>query len=807
MYAQISTVGIGNANDTLLNILEGRLDFYRNNNPVEKVYLHTNSDVYITGEDIWFSGYVVLGANYAYSTSKLLYVDLVSPKGEIIHSQTQELFQGRTDGVISLPNDLVSGKYQLRAYTHWMRNDVDDAFFFSKLVEIASEEQLKDITNTYTASTDLQFFPEGGYAVAGLEGVIAFKAIGKDGLAKSVEGNIIDSKGNMVAFMKTVFQGEGFFYLTPKRNEQYTAVLTDGTKYPLPEVMDEGYAMTVNSDYTDYINIKVQATERLRDQPFYFIVHTRQKLFHKGKYYFNDKGALHFKAPTKGLPTGVVTMTLLDGEKRPWSERIVFVNHRDELKISVTPNQTVFDKRDEVSLDIEVTDAQGEPVKVDMSIAVTDYDQIQKGNHDMNMLNYIYLQSDIRGYIANPGELFNAQNRREKQKLDLTLLTHGWRRFVWNDVWEKKTYEKQFKVQNGLKVSGTAYVNKKQKPLQNKIVEVFCRSAQGIMIYNALTDDQGRFEVDNLNLRGEIAFEFKAFRADNRPYSNLQVVLDKEKIALPSSNYSVNQQSIEHNGALSNAKTYREYALRSRYADSIYNEGILLNEVQLKAKFKPKTVEERRQTEPNYGIEPDATIFSEDVPGAFRVSDLLIGRVAGVMVSGDGSITIRGGASNRGGGPLWVLDNVIVPESMIESFPVQDIERIEVLKGASTSMYGVRGAGGVILIYTYRGVRPDSVERETAYVVPEEHKIYGHGISKEFYSPKYDVEEDLQNKPDYRATLYWNSSVVTDDNGKATVRFFNSDIAKKIQVSIETMSVNGIPGAYLTTFSSENGMK
>jgi hypothetical protein len=70
------------------------------------------------------------------------------------------------------------------------------------------------------------------------------------------------------------------------------------------------------------------------------------------------------------------------------------------------------------------------------------------------------------------------------------------------------------------------------------------------------------------------------------------------------------------------------------------------------------------------------------------------------------------------------------------------------------------------------------------------------GISpnKEFYSPKY--ENGKQNsKPDYRATLYWNPNIKTDANGKATVSFYNSDIAKKFNISIEGTDGKGNVGS------------
>ena len=89
------------------------------------------------------------------------------------------------------------------------------------------------------------------------------------------------------------------------------------------------------------------------------------------------------------------------------------------------------------------------------------------------------------------------------------------------------------------------------------------------------------------------------------------------------------------------------------------------------------------------------------------------GRIAGVQVtSPDGqpgaapSIIVRGGNSvTQNNSPLYVIDNFPLEDYNINSIHPEDIESIEVLKDASsTAIYGARGANGVILITTKKGV-------------------------------------------------------------------------------------------------------
>lgn len=106
-------------------------------------------------------------------------------------------------------------------------------------------------------------------------------------------------------------------------------------------------------------------------------------------------------------------------------------------------------------------------------------------------------------------------------------------------------------------------------------------------------------------------------------------------------------------------------------------------------------------------------VTSEDIERtpSEPVENLLMARFPGVEVSRSRSgalmIRIRGTTTLLGSNePLYVLDGVPIlsgPDGGLTGINPYDIESIEVLKDpASTAMYGVRGANGVILIKTKR---------------------------------------------------------------------------------------------------------
>jgi TonB-linked SusC/RagA family outer membrane protein len=94
--------------------------------------------------------------------------------------------------------------------------------------------------------------------------------------------------------------------------------------------------------------------------------------------------------------------------------------------------------------------------------------------------------------------------------------------------------------------------------------------------------------------------------------------------------------------------------------------------------------------------------------------DQLSGKVAGLVITQPGgdpnqsaSVRLRGQSSLAGGlSPLFVVDGVVLDDpSQFQNIPPDDIASYDILKDASASaIYGSRGANGVIIVTTKKGV-------------------------------------------------------------------------------------------------------
>jgi len=110
---------------------------------------------------------------------------------------------------------------------------------------------------------------------------------------------------------------------------------------------------------------------------------------------------------------------------------------------------------------------------------------------------------------------------------------------------------------------------------------------------------------------------------------------------------------------------------------------------------------------------------------AFNVAQAIGGKVAGIKIiertgapGGNAMIRIRGTNSiNSNNDPLFVVDGVVGVANALGILNPNEIESMDVLKDASaTAIYGARGANGVILITTKRGVAGKTQVEYNGYV-------------------------------------------------------------------------------------------
>jgi hypothetical protein len=112
------------------------------------------------------------------------------------------------------------------------------------------------------------------------------------------------------------------------------------------------------------------------------------------------------------------------------------------------------------------------------------------------------------------------------------------------------------------------------------------------------------------------------------------------------------------------------------------------------------------------------------------------------------------------------------------------IQRIKIEKLMRTTIGGPPTVGYLVSIFT----KPDAlIWKQSDKIVGT---MNGYYESRVFYSPVYPQSGDKQ---DLRPTVFWQPTLSTNENGEATVIYYNPDPKNKIRIVAEGISERGVP--------------
>ena len=124
----------GQARQDFLDELAVKFRNYCNSVPREEVYVNTDRQEYIAGEDMWLSVWLTdRKTGKPSDDSRLAYVEILNPENRPVVQKRISLEDGFGPGQIVLPDTLTSGIYTLIAYTNWMKNFLPENCFAGKI--------------------------------------------------------------------------------------------------------------------------------------------------------------------------------------------------------------------------------------------------------------------------------------------------------------------------------------------------------------------------------------------------------------------------------------------------------------------------------------------------------------------------------------------------------------------------------------------------------------------------------------------------------------------------------------------------
>ena len=388
-------------------VIQAAFDQYRSRFMVEKLFVHTDKDTYISREICWFRIYYTDALyNRPAAVSKIAYVELLDKNNQPVLQQKASLKSGESDGSMIIPVNIPSGTYRFRAYTNWMKNFSPD-YYFEKDIRIINPQNLQpEPLSSKTKKYDIQFFPEGGNLVQQLESKVGFRITDAYGMGLECDGTIVSSSGDTVLHFRPLAMGLGHFVFTPASGHSYKAIIhfPQGGQVvkELPDAYAKGFVLSVLKENESQITVRVKSSAGFDAQDVYLFVHgSHQSLPVKKQKLVNRE--IVFKIKPEEIEDGISRITLFDNSGQPVCERLYFKYPENKLQISALVNSE-YDTRSKINLSLSVTDQLGNPSSADISLAVFRLDSLQQPD-EQNILNYTYLSSEL-GPVEHPSFYF-----------------------------------------------------------------------------------------------------------------------------------------------------------------------------------------------------------------------------------------------------------------------------------------------------------------------------------------------------------------------------------------------------------------
>ena len=109
----------------------------------EEIFVRTDRDIYISGEEVWFKVYTVNGLTHApCDISKVVYLEMLDKNNFPLKQIKIKSDHNSGSSSFILPDNLSSGNYIIRAYTSWMKNFSPDQFFYKTISVINPFESI-----------------------------------------------------------------------------------------------------------------------------------------------------------------------------------------------------------------------------------------------------------------------------------------------------------------------------------------------------------------------------------------------------------------------------------------------------------------------------------------------------------------------------------------------------------------------------------------------------------------------------------------------------------------------------------------
>lgn len=803
---------------------------FANNYPREKAYLHFDNTSYYIGDTIWFKAYVTLADEAVPSKiSRPLYVELVDQMGHVSDKQIIKLTDGEGNGQFVLPPSMLSGYYEVRAYTRWMLAFSEPQYFSRTfpIYQLSNSDKLERNISTYELSPsmkarpvetkeklDLRFFPEGGQLVEGVTSQVAFKAESKNEGNIQLSGSLYTKEGVEITSFETLHDGMGVFEYTPAVQPAIAKVNYKGKNYefPLPKALPSGYVMKAETK-AGGLSVDVFCNAATPQDTLAVFVS------HQGRPYAYQLISCQANSPqqivlqTRKLPAGILQVSLINRAGNTLCDRFVFASPRAPLQILPDGLKKIYAPYDSIRCELSLTDAKGEPMAGKLSVSIRDAVRSDYLENDNNLLTDLLLTSDLKGYIHQPGYYFTDVSVRKQKELDVLLMVHGWRKYDMSQMMGTAPFTPLQMPEQQLILHGQVKSTIFKNELKDIALSVMVKKDDQFITGGTVTDESGRFSIPVEDFEGTMEAVIQTRKEGKSRNKDTSIFIDR--------NFSPATRAYGYAELHPQWSDTKPWIQQTEKFDSLYMDSIqkiegthLLGEVEIKSKRRNgnnmATKINEQSIDAYYDVRQSVDLLRDNGKVITTIPELM--EKLSPLYRWDRSKDDLSAYTYRQKPICYITNDHILTTTEVNMMltEVDGLASIIICKGiggldneiignsslSDSSSIDLTQLDKYSIFYLIPLPRRDVMNKHmTASLGTRQTVIQGYTPILEYYSPAYPAKELYMDKVDKRRTLYWNPTVQTDSNGKAVIECYNNQYSTPLIIQAETLSSDGRIGS------------
>jgi hypothetical protein len=670
--------------------------------PREEIFLHSDKEDYIAGEDLWFNIYLIDRQSFKPSlNSRIVYLELLNPENRPVVQKRILIDKGFGPGQITIPDTLSTGTYSIRAYTSWMKNFLPYNCF------------AKDIKIYNALKTRISY----GYPVQAKN-----IEIGTDsGINEAVKNKRLNLKVNH------------------SRSDNLGILITSDKNY-----------RTENNDL------------------FWIFIQTHGNIDHvSAEKISGDTTTIII--PKAEISSGINQITIFDSRGEPVGERLIYTSPAEKNLLTLHSADS-FDVRNKISVEIETgknISAASDSINLSISVAPQSKDQ-----EIINLNDYMVFGTE---YGPEPWEKIRRRNIDDlpAETIDSLLLNLrsnwiNWETILSGDVPHfKYQIEKEEHFLLGKLLTGD------QKATRPSEIVLLCTPGKEAGFQYTRTDNEGNFSF-SIHIDEELKDLIIMPEDVNKNYH----VIMESSFSDQYINSDMHVDSIKGQVSPIISKWGVNYQVRKIY-------GIIDRQGPVDPVYPPITPLRF------YG-KPDIELIMADyikLPVMEEVFFEFLPHVSLKKKKSNYEVFITDRIDNAPYiiSPCLMIDGVIIKDpSLIINLDPEIVEKIDVVK--EKYYVGKYPFPGLINVITKSG--DFSCVPLPDYMIRLPYRVIEPLWS--FVPPDYSSAEMKNSRiPDYRNTLYWNSSLKPDKDGKARIEFWSSDNKSDYVINVQGISREG----------------